>query len=83
MAHDHDPGAREPLGIYWYEPVWVVNPGNAAARPVMQWAKHVADYSTRAGGGMQLPVADLDGDGDPDFAAPGKSGLFLFLNGRK
>jgi hypothetical protein len=19
MAHDHDPGAREPLGIYWYE----------------------------------------------------------------
>jgi hypothetical protein len=29
---------------------------------------------------MQVPVADLDGDGDPDFAAPGKSGLFLFVN---
>jgi hypothetical protein len=29
---------------------------------------------------MQIPVADLDGDGDPDFAVAGKSGLFLFEN---
>ncbi len=26
------------------------------------------------------PAADLDGDGDLDFAAPGESGLFLFVN---
>jgi hypothetical protein len=29
---------------------------------------------------MQIPVADIDGDGDLDFAVGGKSGLFLFEN---
>jgi hypothetical protein len=42
--------------------------------------KHVIDYGSRAGGGMQIPVVDLDGDGDLDFVVPGKSGLFLFEN---
>ena len=73
MAHDHDPGAREPLGIYWYEFLKGDN-----GQPV--WVKHIIDYSSRAGGGMQMPVADLDGDGGLDFVAPGKSGLFLFEN---
>jgi len=45
-----------------------------------KWVKHVVDYSTRTGGGMQIPVADLDGDGDLDFLVAGKSGLFLFEN---
>jgi hypothetical protein len=27
---------------------------------------------------MQIPVLDIDGDGDLDIVAPGKSGLFLF-----
>jgi hypothetical protein len=76
MAHDHDPGAREALGVYWYEPVKVEDPksGNIA------WVKHVIDYSTRTGGGMQIPVADIDGDGHLDFAVGGKSGLYLFRN---
>jgi hypothetical protein len=73
MAHDHDPGAREPLGIYWYE--FLKNDDGSVA-----WVKHVIDYSTRTGAGMQLPVADVNGDGHLDFAAPGKSGLFLFLS---
>lgn len=73
MAHNgRDPGEREPLGIYWYE--YRMN-GKS-----VEWIRHVIDYGTRAGGGMQLPVADLDGDGDLDFAAPGKAGLFLFEN---
>lgn len=73
MAHDHDPGAREPLGVYWYE--WLKkNDGSIA------WVKHIVDYSTRTGAGMQIPVADLNGDGRLDFVTPGKSGLFLFLN---
>ena len=42
--------------------------------------KHVIDYGTRTGGGMQIAVADYDGDGDLDFAVGGKSGLFLFEN---
>jgi len=73
MAHNgRDPGEREPLGIYWYE--YIPN------GKTVEWVKHVVDYSTRTGGGMQIPVADLDGDGDLDFAVGGKSGLFLFEN---
>ena len=73
MAHNgHDPGEREPLGIYWYEYM----PSKAA----IEWVKHIIDYGRRTGGGMQIPVADLDGDGDLDFVVAGKSGLFLFEN---
>ena len=74
LAHDHDPGAREPLGIYWYETV----PGPQGKG--IFWARHVIDFGSMAGGGMQIPVADFDGDGDLDFAVAGKSGLFLFEN---
>jgi hypothetical protein len=73
LAHDYDPGARDPLGIYWYESV-------PAAKGGIQWVRHIVDYASNAGAGMQLPVADVDGDGDSDLVAPGKSGLFLFEN---
>lgn len=73
MAHNgRDPGEREPLGIYWFE--FLKEPSGK-----IQWTKHVIDFSTRTGTGMQLAVADINGDGLLDFVAPGKSGLFLFL----
>jgi hypothetical protein len=74
MAHNgRDPGEREPLGIYWYE-YFKDETGQIA------WAKHVIDYSTRTGAGMQIAVADLNGDGTPDIAVGGKSGVYLFEN---
>jgi hypothetical protein len=72
MAHDHDPGAREPLGIYWYE--YLMDDKKVA------WVKHVIDYSSRTGAGLHIPVADLYGDGGLEFLAAGKNGLFLFEN---
>jgi hypothetical protein len=74
MAHDgKDPGEKEPLGIYWYE-------YKKAADGSVVWSKHIVDYGSRAGGGMHIPVVDMDGDGDMDFAVGGKSGVFLFEN---
>lgn len=73
MAHDHDPGAREPLGVYWYQFL-------KSEKGQVSWVKHIIDYSSRTGAGMQIPVADIDGDGDLDLVTPGKSGLFLFDN---
>lgn len=67
LAHDIDPGAYEPLGLYWYR-----SGGDGS------FVKHVIDYGSKAGGGMQIPVVDIDGDRDLDLVAPGKSGLFLF-----
>jgi hypothetical protein len=75
MAHNgSDPGEREPLGVYWYE--W----RPAAGAGGVEWIRHIVDFGGRIGGGMQIPVVDVDGDGDLDIVCPGKSGLFLIEN---
>jgi hypothetical protein len=75
MAHNgHDPGAHEPLGVYWYERI--LDP----VTHEVDWAKHVIDYGGRTGGGIEIAVADYNRDGSLDFAVGGKSGLFLFEN---
>ena len=72
-AHNgHDDGGRETLGLYWYQRY---NDGRS-----LQWARHILSYGGRVGGGMQIPVVDIDQDGDLDIVSPGKGGLFLFEN---
>ena len=90
MAHNGgDPGEREPLGVYWYEFRPAATPANTAgaARGVgrpgsagVEWVRHVIEYGGRIGGGMQIPVVDIDADGDLDLVCAGKSGLFLIEN---
>jgi hypothetical protein len=74
MAHNgSDPGEREPLGVYWYE-------YRAAGSGPVEWIRHLIDFGGRMGAGMQIPAADIDGDGDLDVVCAGKSGLFLAEN---
>ncbi len=72
-AHNgHDPGGHEVLGLYWYEQI------DSGGK--MEWVRHIIHYGGRIGGGMQIPVVDLDADGDLDIVVAGKGGLFLFEN---
>jgi hypothetical protein len=68
-----DAAEREPMGIYWYE----FRPG---LQGTVEWIRHIVDYGGRAGGGLQMVVEDMDGDGDRDIITPGKTGLFLSEN---
>jgi FG-GAP-like repeat len=69
----NDPAEREPMGIYWYQ----FRPGPKGG---VEWIRHLVDYGGRAGGGLQMIVDDLDGDGDRDIITAGKTGLFVAEN---
>jgi hypothetical protein len=68
-----DPSEREPMGLYWY----AYRPGQKGS---VEWIRHIIDYGGRAGGGLQMVVRDIDGDGDRDVVTAGKTGLFLSEN---
>lgn len=71
-AHNgKDPGWDDPLGLYYFK--W-----NGEG-----FVKHVIDWGTgETGGGcgIHFAIADVNGDGKLDIVAPGKDGLFLYLN---
>ena len=50
------------------------------AKGTVEWIRHIVDYGGRAGGGLQMVVEDIDGDGDRDVITAGKTGLFLSEN---
>lgn len=66
-----DPGANEPLALFMYK----VDRG-----PAPEFTKYIISYDENIGTGMQLTPVDIDGDGDLDLIAPGKSGLYLLEN---
>ena len=65
-----DPGSHEPSCLFWFE-----HDGTGRT-----WRRHLIDYNTGAGCGMGLVLHDLDNDKDLDIIAPGKGGLYLFIN---
>jgi hypothetical protein len=71
-AHNgHDPGDRDPLGVYYYK----INNG-AFKRTTIDFGP----AATNSGAGIYFWVEDVNGDGWKDIVAPGKQGLYLFLN---
>jgi hypothetical protein len=70
-AHNgNDPGGNEPACAYYY------SFDSASGK----WRRRVLHDKGKAGFGINTQANDIDGDGDVDIVAPGKSGLFLFEN---
>jgi len=76
MAHNGgDPGANDPLGVYWYE---------LRSKPKPVWCKHAIAFHIGVGSGVALCADDVDGDGDPDVVVTGKwGGPVWFENKRR
>ena len=70
-----DPGSAEPLCVLWYEL-------KRGAKPT--WTRHVITKGEKIGSALNVPVVDLDGDGDLDIIVTGKwGGPVYFENLRK
>ena len=71
-AHvDKDPGSAEPECLYYYK--W--------DRTARKFTRHtIAGPGEGVGTGMQICVADLNGDGRPDIVVAGKTGTWILFN---
>jgi hypothetical protein len=66
FAHNgNDPDAHARLGVYWYE----LKRGSE-----VEWVRHAISYGEGIGSSLNIPVADMDGDGDLDIVVTGKWG---------
>jgi hypothetical protein len=76
LAHNGaDPGAYEPLGVYWYK---------LQRSPKVSWTKNAVSYDQGIGSGINNVVVDIDSDGDLDIVVTGKfGGPVLFKNKMK
>lgn len=74
MAHNgRDPDAFGPLGVYWYE---------LRRSPEPKFLKHAISYNKGVGAALNIPVVDLDADGDLDIVVTGKFGGPLWFENR-
>jgi len=70
-AHNgHDPGGNDPPCVYYYS-------FDSASQ---KWKRHLLHKDGKVGFGINTQAKDIDGDGDIDIVAPGKSGLYLLEN---
>ncbi len=66
MAHNGgDPDEFGPLGVYYYK---------LNRKPTPTWTKHVVSFNQGIGSGLNIEVADLNGDNRPDIIVTGKWG---------
>lgn len=68
---DGDPGSSDPAVMYYYK--W-----DAAGRKFDRFT--ISPPGADVGTGMQIRVADLNGDKRPDIAVSGKTGTYILFN---
>ena len=67
----NDPGGKEPACLYYY----------TLEESAAEFTRHtISPPGGGVGTGMQICVADLNGDGRPDLAVSGKSGTWVLIN---